>query len=839
MVLYSMKTLHKFALALMMTTLPLGHDTARAQGSHADYQRALNLRERTQNKVAHAELRPFWIGDTAQFWYRSDELDGRHQFIRVDPTAKTPKAPAFDHQRLAQVLAAALGEKVDAERLPIERLEFSKGNTMRFLQNAQVWQLDLKTYDLKPIEADALGQIKARNVRDASRSTGNGAATVVTFINRSGKDAALFWVDSDGKRHDYGAIKAGDTLKRTTFSGHAWLIQLSGEDWATFLSEDVPGVAIIDGKMVDVEKREPRRDANLSPDGTQRVIFKDFNLALRDVNTKAETVLTTDGTAQNRYEGEPQWSPDGKFFTLMKVEPEQEHKVYFVESSPPDQVQPKLHENQYLKPGDRVRHERPQLFDVANKKQIAVKDDLFPNPWDIGWLEWEADSSRFTFLYNQRGHQVLRLIEVKTDGQTRALIDETSKTFIEYSGKTFLQRLDKTHEAIWMSERDNWNHLYLYDTLTGKVKNQITKGNWLVREVDRVDEDKRQIWFRTRGLHPDHNPYYVDYCRINFDGSGLTILTSGDGTHNVTFSPDNEYFVDQYSRVDAPPVWELHRSSDGKMLSELQRADASELLKTGWKYPEPFVAKGRDGTTDIYGVIIRPTNFDAAKSYPVVEDIYAGPGIAVVPLAFSDSVNTQDLAEVGFITVIIDGMGTTNRSKVFMDVCWKNLSDGGVPDREPWIKAAAQKYPYIDATRVGIKGTSAGGMNALSAILRHGDFYKAAVADCGCYDNRMDKIWWNEQWMGWPVDKSYEENSNVPLAKNLTGKLFLMVGEMDTNVDPASTMQVVDALIKADKDFDLLVVPGAGHGTQGSPYGKRRVWDFFVRSLMHVEPRRN
>jgi dipeptidyl aminopeptidase/acylaminoacyl peptidase len=317
----------------------------------------------------------------------------------------------------------------------------------------------------------------------------------------------------------------------------------------------------------------------------------------------------------------------------------------------------------------------------------------------------------------------------------------------------------------------------------------------------------------------------------------LTILTEGNGTHRIGFSPGRRFFLDTWSRVDLPPITELRRSRDGKLLCELERADWSALEATGWRPPERFVAKGRDGMTDIFGVIHRPMRFDRQRKYPVIESIYAGPHGAFVPKAFRSFYGQQELAELGFIVVQIDGMGTNWRSKKFHDICWKNIGDGGFPDRIRWIKAIAARYPEIDATRVGIYGGSAGGQNALRALLAHGDFYKAGAADCGCHDNRMDKIWWNEAWMGWPIGPHYEEQSNVTQAHRLQGKLLLTVGELDRNVDPASTMQVVKALIKADKDFELVVFPGAGHGCGESPYGKRRRADFFVRHLMRVEPR--
>jgi dipeptidyl aminopeptidase/acylaminoacyl peptidase len=468
---------------------------------------------------------------------------------------------------------------------------------------------------------------------------------------------------------------------------------------------------------------------------------------------------------------------------------------------------------------------------------VPVADDLFPNPWSIDHLRWSADSRRFTFRYNQRGHQVLRLIAVETNGQASTLIEESSKTFIDYAHKSWHAWHEQRGEILWMSERDGWNHVHVFDAATGRPKGQLTSGSWVVRRIERLDEAKGQLWFWAMGIRPEQDPYHQHLCRINLDGSGLVILTEGDGTHTVRFSPDGKYLVDTWSRVDQPPVTELRDAVTGRLIMELERGDACRLLQAGWQMPERFTAKGRDGKTDIFGIIIKPTNFDPAKKYPVIEEIYAGPQDAYVPKAWSLQTRFLQLAELGFIVVKIDGMGTNWRSKAFHDVCWKNLADGGFPDRVAWLRAAAATRPWLDLQRVGLIGGSAGGQNALAGLLHHGDFYRVAVADCGCHDNRMDKIWWNELWMGWPVDESYERNSNVTAAGKLKGKLLLIVGELDTNVDPASTMQVVAALVKANKDFDLLVMPGVGHGAAGHPYAQRRLRDFLVRHLHGVEPR--
>ena len=367
------------------------------------------------------------------------------------------------------------------------------------------------------------------------------------------------------------------------------------------------------------------------------------------------------------------------------------------------------------------------------------------------------------------------------------------------------------------------------------MKNQITKGDWAVRAVVHVDEEARQIVFSANGMYPGKDPYFVHYYRINFDGTGLTPLTTVDANHAVSFSPDRQFYVDTYSRGDLAPIAELHKTADASLVMDVQKADISELVKAGWNAPEVFAAKGRDGTTDIWGVIYRPTNFNPAKKYPVIENIYAGPQGAFVPKSFAAYNAMQAQAEIGFIVVQIDGMGTNYRSKAFHDVAWRDLKDAGFPDRILWHKAVAATYPSYDITRVGLYGTSAGGQNSLGALLFHGDFYKVAVSASGCHDNRMDKMWWNEQWMGWPIGEQYSASSNVDNAWRLQGKVLLVVGEMDHNVDPSSTMQVVNQLIKHNKDFDLLVVPGMDHGSGGA-FGEHKRYDFFTRNLLAVAP---
>ena len=577
--------------------------------------------------------------------------------------------------------------------------------------------------------------------------------------------------------------------------------------------------------------------AKASPDGKMEAFIKNYNVYIRTKDKKEEAALSFDGSEGNYYTYTSiAWSPDSKKLAAYRLRRGYHRVIQYVESSPSDQLQPKYHKMEYAKPGDALDIEQPALFLIDGKKQINIDNALFPSPYSISEPDWRKDSRAFTFEYNQRGHQVYRVIEIDaTKGEARAVISEAAETFFCYSGKKYRNDIQDGKEIIWMSERDGWNQLYLYDGASGAVKNQITKGEWVVRRVEKVDEEARQIYFSASGMNADQDPYFVHYYRINFDGTGLTPLTEGDYTHSVAFSSDMAYYVDTWSRVDVPPVMELRRSSDRKVLMQVEKADIQELINAGWKAPEVFVAKSRDGKTDIWGVINRPMNFDPEKNYPVVESIYAGPQGSFVPKSFSPCNRMQPLAEMGFIVVQIDGMGTNNRSKAFHDVCYKNLGDAGFPDRILWHQAVAAKYPYYDITRVGIYGTSAGGQNALGGLLFHPEFYKAGVSACGCHDNRMDKIWWNEQWMGWPLGPEYAASSNVDNAHRLKGKLLLIVGELDTNVDPASTMQVVDALLKADKIFDLLVIPGGGHGMGGN-YGQRKLIDFFVQNLHNIVP---
>ncbi|MEM6506156.1 MAG: prolyl oligopeptidase family serine peptidase [Planctomycetota bacterium] len=721
-----------------------------AQGTQADYERSEELYERFRGRVAQARLESVWVHDfdaspkmqAVQVWHRmTPGGDGRWYATDV---RSGETGLAFDHDRLAALLADAAGKRVDPSRLPLEKL-VANTREMRF-----------EAFDATWVYRPATGELE--NPDPVFGVAGN---------------------------------RRGVSARSRSYDGK-WLIET-----------------------------------------------KDHNLVLRALGEGGKPtdagpiVMTTDGSADDAYASSGYWSPDSSKLVVMKRQAGDRRLVTIVDSKPDDRLQPKTETYFYLKPGDKVPIDRPALFDLETKQKIEIDHSLAPNPYRTQGIRWRSDGSAFTYQYNQRGHQAYRIIEVDAaTGESRAVISEEPDTFFTYSKNMFLRYLDGTDEILWLSERDGWNHLYLYDWGAGEVKRQLTKGQWAVREVDRVDESSRTVWFWAGGIHAQQDPYYLHYCRVNMDTGEVTPLTRSDGTHTgVDVSPDGKHLVATWSRVDHAPVHELRSAETGELIKELGRADLAPLEAVGWIAPERFVAKGRDGETDIYGIVVKPTNFDPAKPYPVVERIYAGPHGAFVPKRFAEMQWAMRFAEVGFIVVQIDGMGTNHRSKAFHDVAWKNLKDAGFPDRIAWMKAAAETRPWMDLSRVGIFGGSAGGQNAMRAVIDHHDFYKAAVADCGCHDNRMDKIWWNEQWMGYPVDQSYIDSSNTEDAHKLGGKLLLTVGALDRNVDPASTTQVVEALIEANKDFEFMMFPGRGHGAIEGKYGRKLRADFFVRHL--------
>lgn len=568
-----------------------------------------------------------------------------------------------------------------------------------------------------------------------------------------------------------------------------------------------------------------------SPDGRYEAFIRDSNLYLKEKTTNKEWRLSTNGSSGEPYSMPVQWSPDSSRLVCCRSTVVPQRKVRLLQAAPSDQLQPKDWEINYAKPGDALPITRPVVFTTEAESGADIVFEFPEKQYQVGDVRWAGNGKYFTFTYNKRGHGEYIVYRVDRDSvQARPAVRETSGTFVSHT-RLFRHDIEDRDEIVWISERDGWRHLYLMDGRTGEVKRQVTRGEWVVKNVLKVDEKERTVRFVACGRDKGENPYLEKICRVSLDGGEVTCLTPENADHSVVFSPDEKYIVDCMARADMPPRSALRDTATGRIIADLAESDIAPAVKAGWTAPEVFCAKGRDGQTDIWGLIVLPPDFEKGKKYPVLEYIYAGPHDSHVPRRFHLDPEGARYAQLGFIVVMIDGMGTANRSKKFHDVCWKNLKDAGFPDRIAWMKAASQKHPELDLTRVGIYGMSAGGQNAMGAVLFHPEFYKAAVASCGCHDNRMDKIWWNEQWMGYPLGKEYSESSNVDNAWRLQGALMLICGEIDDNVDPATGGQVADALIKANKEFEYVLVPGARH-TMGEKYGERKRRDFFIKHLM-------
>ena len=777
-----------------------------------------------QNVQVHRDrVEPHWSADGDRFWYRVDTAAG-DEFVVIDAVAGTRKA-AFDAERTAADLKRATGSddaKVDGLNwLPDGGLTLRSGRT---------WYRsgDDGLTPVGPAEATALRPETLLPSGERPVSRGGGGETELVFDNRTRKTLELYWRDNEGRRQSYGRIEPGKSRRQHTFAGHVWEVaDATGEPLAYFRAVADVATAEITDDLPEPQPPTARRrpSGRRAPDGAGRVGIEDHNVVVRDGDDTRR--ITTDGSAERPY-AMPAWSPDGRRLVAWRVKPEPAKPVYRIESAPKGGGRAVLHSSPYLLPGDAMPEYRLRIFDAKTGSPIDCGADVI----DFGRprIRWRADGRRLTYQHVDRGHQRLRLVEVDTEaGAVRNIVDERSDTFLwtahaEQRGVPLVTWVGDD-EIVYASERSGWRHLYLIDVDGDATPRPITAGEWVVRGIDRIDEEARQLWLAASGRNAGEDPYHVHHYRIGLDGDNLVALTAGDGMHSLRHSPDGRFLIDRFSRIDLPPVHVL-RTADGETVCELEAAEV-----TGdWQPPQVFHAEGRDGKTGIWGIVLRPTGTPPAAGWPVIEAIYAGPHGAHVPKEFSTYRRHRDLTEAGFVVVQIDGMGTAHRSKAFHDVCWHDLKDAGFPDRIAWIEALAAEDQRIDASRVGVFGTSAGGQNAAGALLFHGDFYSAAVANCGCHDNSMDKASWNEQWMGYPVGPQYAASSNIEFAGNLAGALQLVVGELDTNVPPESTLRLGAALIAAGKDFELIHVPGGRHGA-GGPYARRRLRAFFVDHL--------
>lgn len=611
------------------------------------------------------------------------------------------------------------------------------------------------------------------------------------------------------------------------------------------------------------EAAKARRNESLSPNGKKAAFIKDYNLWVRDLATNQLTQLTTDGVKDFGYATDNAgwkhsdraillWSPDSKKIATFQQDERQVGEMYLATTNV---GHPTLEQWKYPLPGDStVAMLHRVVIEVENPKVIRLQVAPDPHRSTLGDdissmgklsdVAWNDDATQLLFVSTSRDHkqEKIRMADATT-GQVREIFQETSPTQFESGHEGISWRyLPKTNEIIWYSERDDWGHLYLYDATSGQLKQQITKGEWLVTDVLSVDEKNRVIYFMANGKEPG-NPYYSHLYKIGLDGKKLTLLTPERGKHSATLSPSGAYFVDTYSEPAVPPVMVL-RSNTGKLLATLEKTDLSRLQATGWKPPIPFSVKAHDGQTDVYGLLYTPTKLDSTKKYPVIDYIYPGPqGGSVRNFSFTASRrDNQALAELGFIVVELEGTSNPLRSKRFHDMSYGNMADNTLPDQIAAIKQLATVRTYMDTSRVGIWGHSGGGFATACAMFVYPDFFKVGISESGNHDNRNYEDDWGERYIGLETNNAkgvsnYEAQANQVHAKNLKGKLMLAHGMMDDNVPPYNTLLVVEALEKANKDYDLVIFPNSRHGFGAyTNYMMRRRWDYFVQHLLGLTP---
>ncbi|HTE25591.1 S9 family peptidase [Flavitalea sp.] len=633
--------------------------------------------------------------------------------------------------------------------------------------------------------------------------------------------------------------------------GKKWKFDLKSHEITTDTS-----ASVIPAQPAVMGRRAGGNDV-FSPDGKKAVFIKNWNLWVRDLATKKETQLTTDGIENFGYATDNagwsmsdrpvvRWSPDSKKVATFQQDQRNISDMYLVTTNV---GKPNLKTWKYPLPGDKnIVMIHRVVIDVENAKVIrfqippdahrATLSDDISSSGTFDDIDWKADGSEVAFLSTSRDHkqEKFRIADANT-GAIRDVFEEVVKTQYE-SGRGFInwRYLPASNEILWYSERDDWGHMYLYDAKTGQLKNQVTKGEFVVARLLDVDEKNRQILFTAVGREPG-NPYFQHLYRIGFDGKNLKHLTPVNGNHTVSLSPSKKYFIDTYSQPDTPSVTVL-RDLNGKLMVELEKADISKLVAQGWKAPKPVKVKAGDGKTDIYGLVFTPSNMEAGIKYPVIDYIYPGPqGGSVGSWSFSASRGDhQALAELGFIVVVIEGTSNPYRSKSFHDMSYGNMAENTLPDQIAAIRQLSKQYP-IDTNKVGIWGHSGGGFATAAAMFRYPDFFKVGISESGNHDNRNYEDDWGERYNGLAENSDYEAQANQNYAKNLKGKLMLAHGMLDNNVPPYNTLLVVEALNKANKDYDLVIFPNSPHGYGPySPYMMRRRWDYFVKHLRGVEP---
>lgn len=756
--------------------------------TYEQYEKAERLLSwNTVNDVFNGKVFPNWLDTGSRFWYQMDirkKNERGKQFVIVNPRLNT-KEPAFDHARLAKSLSNVINHQVDSDNLPFNSFTYvNEGKAIQFEVDGITWICDLTKYQCEKIRA-----------------------------------------------------------------------------------EEVPANEL------------------QSPDGRWSAFIKGYNLFVRSLETGQLIQLTHDGKRYYDYGTQPEseisavikrlynpkfppavlWSPDSKQILTHRLDQRKVRKMSLLQSVPHEEAKPPvIHSYRYPLVGDKhlpVAHF--VIYDIEQQSMIQLDTEpvitglVSPLSPSCQTAFWTNDSNFVYFTRMARDYRSIQFVVANAkNGEVQNLLKEKSESFLftdlynikSGKGGINVQWLCHDNSFIWHSERDGWSHLYLYDSNTGRLKNRITSGPWTVRRLMGVDEQKGWVYFTASGRELGRDPYFQHLYRVRLDGSDLVLLTPEDAEHNVSISPDYRFFVDTFSRVDMPPKSVL-RSTNGKLVCELEQADIELLLSNGYQIPKRFTVKAADGITDLYGVLIPPATINKECKYPILDYMYGGPQITHTPKEFTwggeysvglpvDQVGcAQSFAQLGFAVILMDGRGTPYRSKSFHDFSDGRLEwSAGLEDHVVAIKQLAERYSFLDSEKVGIYGESGGGYAAVRAILTYPDVYTVAVSGCGNHDQRLYLAAWGERFQGLFNSELYREQDNTRLVKNLNGKLLLVTGDLDDNVHPALTMRMVNALIKENKDFDLLILPNRHHGISEDVYFIRRRWDYFIQNLMGVEP---
>lgn len=783
----------------------LGLATA-AVAQQVDYNKADRfLSWNTSLLVSGDQVRPNWMLDKNRFWYRNKTSTG-HEFVLVDPV-RNSQGPLFDHYRMAAAMSLANDTSYVPEKLPFNTFKFIGNETaIEFTVGKKKFECHIRSYACTVEKADEDEAEPPQRSGRGRFGAGGGGRFVVSpdsVWEAFAKDYNLYIRPLGG----------GDTTQLTT----------DGEKyWAYGFNEPRPNQQRQGGRAI----RNRRPNMSWSPDSRRIVVSRQDQ---RDVEHMHYISYTSQ---RPRHFSQPYALPGDSIipypgFNVITLEPDIAADEQGEQGGPRE-----------------ANGSAPSVRVVSN---VAPRVEPIPHQLSFGSSAvdstWASTSDKLYVTYFTRASKKVFLAEIDANtGDHRAIVGDSAKTFVETSQRnpSSWWVSDNADDVLWWSERDGWAHIYRFDK-QGNLKNQVTSGPWTVGYIARVDEDKQQIFFTGQGREEGRNIYYAQLYRVNFDGSGLALITPEDGNHQISWSPSGRFFVDTYSKIESPPVTVL-RDATGRVLRTLEEADVSRLTEIGWKPAEVFSVKARDGVTDIYGVIYFPPDIDVTKKYPIISHIYPGPQVGSVgSWTFKGGGEDFSLAQLGFVVIQLDHLGTPLRSKAFHDNYFGNFTDNGLPDHVTAIKQLAARYPFIDVDRVGIYGHSGGGFASTDAMLRFPDFFKVAVSGAGNHNNASYNVYWAEKYQGLMErdtlkgTDNFQPSANKTYAKNLKGKLLLMHGDMDDNVHPANTIQLINELIKANKDFDFIIAPDRAHGLN-EPYFIRRRWDYFVRHLLGAEP---